>query len=111
MPAPSTEYVIAAQERTLSALRQSQSAVVNAVDGWAKAVESAAPDLPAIPVLKSAPTPKELIKTSFDFYGKVLAANREFAENLAAAAAPVVKTTPVEAPKACVASGPWPRTP
>jgi hypothetical protein len=100
MPAPSTEYVIAAQDRTLSALRQSQSAVVDAVDGWAKAVESAAPDLPAIPVLKSLPTPEELIQTSFDFYGKVLTSQREFAQNLVAAAAPVVKTTPVEAPTA-----------
>ncbi len=100
MPAPSTEYVIAAQERTLSALRQSQSAVVDAVDGWAKAVESAAPDLPAIPVLKSLPTAEEIVQTSFDFYGKVLSAQREFAQNLVAATAPVVKTTPVEAPKA-----------
>jgi hypothetical protein len=100
MPAPSTEYVAAAQERTLSALRQSQSAVVDAVEGWAKAVESAAPDLPAIPVLKSLPTPEEVIQTSFDFYGKVLASQREFAQNLVAATAPVIKTTPVEPPTA-----------
>jgi hypothetical protein len=100
MPASTTEYVVAAQDRTLSALRQSQSAVVEAVEGWAKAVESAAPELPAIPVLESLPSPEEIIQTSFDFYGKVLAAQREFAQNLVAAAAPVVKTTPVETPKA-----------
>ena len=100
MPAPSIEYVAAAQERTLSALRQSQSAVVEAVEAWAKAVESATPDLPAIPVLNSLPTAEEIIQTSFDFYGKVLAADKEFAQKLVAATAPVVKTTPVKAPKA-----------
>jgi len=100
MPATSTEYAVAAQERTLSALRQSQSAVVEAVEGWAKAVESAAPDLPAIPVLKALPSAEEVIQTSFDFYGKVLAAQREFAQDLVKATAPVIKTTPVEAPTA-----------
>jgi hypothetical protein len=100
MPASTTEYIYAAQDRTLSALRQSQSAVVEAVESWAKAVETAAPDLPAIPVLKGALSPEELVKTSFDFYGKLLASQREFAQNLVAATAPVYKTTPVEAPTA-----------
>jgi hypothetical protein len=101
MPAsPTTEYIVAAQDRTLEALRQSQAAVVDAVESWAKAVESSVPELPAVPVLKSLPTPEEIIATSFDFYGKVLSAQREFAKNLVEAAAPAVKTTPVEAPAA-----------
>jgi len=100
MPASATEYVVAAQDRTLSAVRQSQSAIVEAVEGWVKAVEAAAPEVPAIPVPKGLPTAEELIQTSFDFYGKLLAAQREFAQDLVAAAAPVVKTTPVEAPTA-----------
>lgn len=100
MPSPTTEYVTAAQERTLSALRQSQSAVVEAVENWAKSVETAVPDLPAIPVLRALPTAEEAIETSFDFYGKVLAAQREFAESLTKAAAPAIKTTPVEVPAA-----------
>jgi hypothetical protein len=100
MPASSIEYAVAAQERTLSALRQSQSVVVEAVEGWAKAVESAAPELPAIPVLNAVPSAEEVIQTSFDFYGKLLASQREFAQELVTAAAPVVKTTPVEAPTA-----------
>lgn len=100
MAASSIEYAVAAQERTLSALHQSQAAVVEAVENWAKAVESAAPDLPAIPVLKSLPSPEEVIQTSFDFYGKLLASQREFAQDLVTAAAPVIKTQPVEAPTA-----------
>src|SRR5688572_16892502 len=98
MPAPTTDYVTAAQDRTLAALRQSQSAVVEAVESWAKAVESAAPELPAFPVLKGLPTPEEIVRTSFDFYGKVLSAQREFAQGLVAAAAPAIKTTEVEVP-------------
>jgi hypothetical protein len=100
MPSPTIDYTIAAQDRTLGALRQSQAAVVEAVGSWAKAVESTTPDLPAVPVLASLPTPEELIQTSFDFYGKVLSAQREFAQELVSAAAPAIKTTPVEVPAA-----------
>jgi hypothetical protein len=100
MPSPTIDYTIAAQDRSLGALRQSQTAVVEAVESWAKAVESATPELPPIPVLASLPTAEELIQTSFDFYGKVLSAQREFAQELVSAASPVVKTTPVEAPTA-----------
>jgi hypothetical protein len=100
MASPTIDYTIAAQDRTLGALKQSQSAVVEAVESWAKAVESATPDLPAIPVLAALPTPQEIIQTSFDFYGKVLSAQREFAQELVSAASPVIKTTPVEAPTA-----------
>ena len=35
--------------------------------------------------------PEELLQTSFDFYGEVLATQRKFATDLLAAAAPVVK--------------------
>ena len=100
MPSPTIDYTVAAQDRTLGALKQSQTAVVEAVETWAKAVESATPDLPAIPVLAALPTPQEIIQTSFDFYGKVLSAQREFAQELVSAASPVIKTTPVEAPTA-----------
>ena len=100
MPTPTTKYVADAQDRTLDVLRQSQSAVVEAVESWAKAVESATPDLPAIPVPEALPTAEEIVRTSFDFYGKVLTAQREFAQNLVKAAAPAVKTTPVEVPPA-----------
>lgn len=100
MPSPTIDYTVAAQDRTLGALRQGQAAVIEAVESWAKAVESATPDLPAIPVPASLPTVHELIQTSFDFYGKVLSAQREFAQDLVNAAAPAIKTTPVEVPSA-----------
>jgi hypothetical protein len=94
MPTSTLEYTRAAQERTIEALRQSQAAVVEAVGTWAKAVEKVAPQLPAVPVVEGLPTVDELIETSFNFTGQVLAAQREFAHNLVSAAAPAVKTAP-----------------
>lgn len=92
------DYALEAQERTLTALRQTHSATIEAVENWAKAVESAAPERPAMPVLSALPTPEELIRNSFDFAEKLLGAQREFAQDLIAATANAIKTVPVEAP-------------
>lgn len=94
------DYLAAAQERTLEALKQSQAVVVEIVENWAGAVASSAPDLPAIPVLKGSPSPADLVDGGFDFYGKVLASQHEFAKKLLTVAAPAIKTAPVEIPKA-----------
>lgn len=89
------DYTKAAQDKTLEAIKQGQSLIVEAVAAWAKAAEKAIPAVPAVPGLAELPSPEELVKTSFDFYGDVLAAQRKFATDLIAAAAPVLK-----APKA-----------
>ena len=83
----------AAQDKTLEAIKQGQSVIVEAVAAWAKATEKAIPALPVLPVLPALdfPKPEELLQTSFDFYGEVLATQRKFATDLLAAAAPVVK--------------------
>jgi hypothetical protein len=94
---PSTlEYTQAAQDKLLDAVRQTQTAVVDAVGAWAKAVDAATPDLPAVPLPPGVPTVHELIRTSFGFADKVLEAQRQFAENLASAAAPVLKVERIE---------------
>jgi hypothetical protein len=98
MPTSTIDYIQSAQDKSLDSLRQSQSAVLEMVETWAKAVESNVQDLPAIPVAAALPTPEEIIKTSYDFAGKVLAAQRDFAEKLVKASAPAVKTTKVETP-------------
>jgi hypothetical protein len=95
MPNTTIEYTKAAQDKTLEAIKQGQSVIVEAVAAWAKAAEKAIPAVPAVPGLAELPSPEELVKTSFDFYGDVLAAQRKFATDLIAAAAPVLK-----APKA-----------
>ena len=100
MPSPTIEYALTAQDKSLTALRQSQTAVIDVVETWAKAVESTVQDLPAIPVASSLPSFDEIIKTNFDFADKVLKAQRDFAQKLVKAAAPAVKTTVVETPTA-----------
>ncbi len=85
----------AAQDKALQAIKQGQSVIIDAVAAWAKAAEKAVPalrDLPALPAL-DLPKPEELVQTSFDFYGDILATQRKFANDLLAAAAPVVKVT------------------
>jgi hypothetical protein len=91
MPNTTLDYTKAAQEKTLEAIKQSQSVIVEAVAAWAKAAEKTVPAFPAVPDIAELPTPNEIVKTSFDFYGDVLAAQRKFANDLIAASAPVIK--------------------
>lgn len=81
------------QEQTLKVVRQSQQAVVDAVRTWAKAVESAIPELPAVPYGDRIPTPTEVVERSFSFAEELLKAQHEFAQNLLSAASPVLEKT------------------
>lgn len=90
------EYTQQAQEQTLNAIRQSQHAVVEAVQAWAQAVEKTVPESPSLPYAEELPSPQQLIQTSFDFAEQLLKAQREFAESLLSAAAPVIDKTPAK---------------
>ena len=85
-----TDFAQQAQEQTLSSIRQSQQAVVDAVRAWAQAVESAVPESPSLPFASDVPTPQQIVHTSFDFAEQLLKVQREFTENVLAAAAPVL---------------------
>lgn len=91
MAKAATEYAQVAQEQTLEAIRQSQHAVVEAVRTWANSVEKAVGDTPDVPFAEQLPTPQEIVQTSFGFAEQLLKAQREFAENVLAAAAPVLE--------------------
>jgi hypothetical protein len=84
-----SEFAQNAQEQTLKSLQQTQKTVVEAVRTWATAVEKTLPETPALPFAEHFPSPAEIVKTSFDFAEKLLKLQREFAESLVAAAAPV----------------------
>lgn len=87
------EIARASQEQILSTVRQSQQAVVDAVAAWAKAVEGVVPPPPAIPGSEELPKPQAVVENAFDFAQKLLDAQREFARNVIAAAAPVLERT------------------
>jgi hypothetical protein len=90
MSSSATEFAQQAQEQTLNSIRQSQQAIVESVHAWAQAVEKAVPEAPSLPFADELPTPQQIVQTSFDFTEQLLKAQREFAENLIAAAGPVI---------------------
>ena len=90
MSAHAIEFAEQAQEQTLAAIRQSQQAVVEAVQAGAQAVEKIVPETPSLPFTDELPSAKQLVQTSFDFTEQLLKAQREFAESVLAAAAPVI---------------------
>jgi hypothetical protein len=94
-----TDYTQAAQEQTLKAISQSQQVVVESVRTWASTVEKAIPETPAVPFAAELPSPQELVKSSFAFAEQLLKVQREFAENLVAAAKPVLEPKASAAPK------------
>ena len=94
-----TEFTRTAQDQVFESVRQSQQAVVEAVRLWAKAVEKAVPAIPAVPFADELPRPEEALEGAFDFAEKLLAAQREFARNVLAAAAPVLGEKPANGSK------------
>ena len=101
-----TDFAQTAQEQTLKSIRQTQQTVIEAVRTWATAVEKTGPETPALPALPFAnelPTPKEIVKTSFEFAEQLLKTQREFAESLVAVTASIFEPTssaPKSTPKA-----------
>jgi hypothetical protein len=92
-----SEFAQNAQEQTLNSLKQSQQAIVEAVRAWAQAVEKSVPEIPSVPFASELPTPQQLVHSSFEFAEQLLKAQRDFAENLVAAAGPVLdKSQPKE---------------
>ena len=83
------EITEAVQEQVLSALKVGQTAIVEGVRTWTDTVGSVTPEslqVGAVPGLDSLPDPKELMSVSFGFAEALLSTQKEFAQNLLAAA-------------------------
>jgi len=85
------------QEQYTEIVKQSQEAVLTAVEAWTKTVQDAFGQLPAasVPV-----DPEQVIDQVFDFAGKLLAAQRDFAKNLVHTSTSVAETLRQSATKA-----------
>ena len=72
------------QEEILKTVRNSQSAVVAAIQAWACTVQSITPALPDVnvPFAEKLPKPQELIASAYDFAEQLLASQRKFAEDV-----------------------------
>jgi hypothetical protein len=80
------------QEEILKTVRTSQSAVVAAIQAWARTVQSITPALPAanVPFAEKLPKPQELIASAYDFAEQLLASQRKFAEDVLKTTAPML---------------------
>jgi hypothetical protein len=80
------------QEEILKTVRNSQAAVVKAIQTWARAVQAITPALPDVnvPFAEKLPKPQELISSAHDFAERLLASQRKFAEDVLKATAPML---------------------
>jgi hypothetical protein len=80
------------QEEILKTVRNSQSAVVAAIQAWASTVQSITSALPdaKMPFAEKLPKPQELIASAYDFAEQLLASQRKFAEDVLKTTAPML---------------------
>ncbi len=73
---------IAAQDQVLAAIKTTQAAILDGVRTWSNSVGNLMPQLPTVPGLDKLPKPAKGLEIGFDFAERLLASQREFAEQL-----------------------------
>jgi hypothetical protein len=71
------------QDEFINTIRKSQETVVEAVRTWADMVRSVTPKVPSVqvPLADKLPKPEEVVASAYDFAEKLLASQRQFAED------------------------------
>jgi hypothetical protein len=80
------------QEEFLNVIRVSQETVVEAVKTWVDTVKAVTPMVPSIQVSLAdrLPKPEDVVTSVYDFAEKLLSGQRQFAEELVKATAPLM---------------------
>ncbi len=80
------------QDSILSATRQSQEIVLEAIKTWVDTVQAITPKVPAvrIPLADRLPKPEDVVASAYDFAGQVLASQRRFADEMLKTTAPLM---------------------
>ncbi len=80
------------QEEFLNMIRASEEAVVEAVKTFVDAIKAVAPKVSSIqvPLADRLPAPEDVVTSAYDFAEKLLASQRQFAEELVKATAPLM---------------------
>ena len=80
------------QEEFLNIIRTSQETVVDAVKTLVDTIKNVTPKVPSIqvPFAEKLPTPETVVTTTYDFAEKLLSSQRQFAEELVKATAPLM---------------------
>jgi hypothetical protein len=81
------------QEEFLDTIRKGQDTVLEAVRAWVGTVQSVTPRVPFVPVpfAELLPKPEDVVAGTYDFAERLLASQRQFAEEWVKAAAPLVR--------------------
>jgi hypothetical protein len=85
--------ITALEDQVLETVRQSQEAVVKAVQTWADAGKSLIPELPPLPFADQLPNTADMVENAFNFADRLLATQRQFAAAILDAARPVLGAT------------------
>jgi hypothetical protein len=80
------------QEEFLNTIRKGQETWVEAIRTWVETVQSMTPSVPSmeVPLADKLPGPEEVVTGAYDFAEKLLASQRQFAEEWVKATAPLV---------------------
>jgi len=80
------------QDKVLSAIRESQETVIDAIKAWVGTVQSVIPKMPSVPVPGAGqlPKPEEVVASGYDFAEQLLASQRKFAEEILKATSPLL---------------------
>jgi hypothetical protein len=80
------------QEEFLNVIRASQGTVVDAVKTLVDTVKTVTPKVPSvqIPLADKLPKPEAVVTSAYDFAEKLLSSQRQFAEELVKATAPLM---------------------
>ncbi len=88
--ASATEMMTALEDQVLETVRQTQEAVVKAVQTWAEAGKSVVPEMPPLPFADQLPNAVDMVENAFNFADRLLATQRQFAAAVLDAARPVL---------------------
>jgi hypothetical protein len=88
MPSYSPQDV---QDELLKVIRTSQETVVEAVKTWVDTVKAVTPKVPSaqLPLAEKLPKPQDIVTNAYDFAEKLLSSQRQFAQELVQATAPL----------------------
>jgi hypothetical protein len=79
------------QEEFLNTIRLGQETVIEAIRTWVETVQAFAPKVPPVnmPLVGKLPKPEEVVANAYDFAEKLLASQRQFAEEVLTVTAPL----------------------
>lgn len=86
-----TDYVAQAGDRVINLVGKAQDAYVSAVSTVSSTIGGYIPDLPQLPLVRSLPTPQDIVTTTFDLWEHALKSQKQYAKDFVKALSPVTE--------------------